>query len=140
MSKLILKDENGQQYPIASQDEFDNKVNVDKPLTETYSGVLKSIKDLGVTAHEQNILQAFHDSDTSNMTIGDYGSGIIFGVSNTVGVLNVHWGKHQARIIGSISNSDNYWSEDIAWKSDIQKLEQEISDLKKQIGGGKTTS
>lgn len=27
--------------------------------------------------------------------------------------------------------------EDIAWKSDIQRLEQEIADLKKQIGGSK---
>lgn len=33
MSKLILKDEAGKQYQVVSQDEFDEKVNVNSPLS-----------------------------------------------------------------------------------------------------------
>ena len=65
---------------------------------------------------------------------GDNATAIYFGSADTKAGLEVKYDRPAARIVGG-NNPNIKWSEDIAWKSDIQKLEQEISDLKKQIGG-----
>lgn len=127
----------GNGFHFANKDEIDKKVNTDTSLTAQPVDKLLYISNFTGGKPESKTLQAFHDvSDQSGMTIGNYGSGIAFGSSNTLGILNVHWLNHQARIIGSICGDDTqYWSEDIAWKSDIARLEQEIADIKKQMGG-----
>lgn len=116
---------------------FDKKVNVDIPLVHDSAdnSVLK-MTDFSNLGSNPATLQSFHDHANGDMTIGNYGSGIAFGSSNTLGILNVHWSNHQARVIGGL-NSDNtgYWKEDIAWKSDIDALKARISALEKQIGG-----
>lgn len=77
-------------------------------------------------------------NNTDGILAGNYGSSIVFGGLTTAGVISLDPFQNKAKIIGinniNLSNCDD-WSEDIAWKSDIQRLEQEISDLKKQIGG-----
>lgn len=145
MSKLILKDEAGKQYQVVSQDEFDEKVNVNSPLSRRIDTSLGrapinifEIQGSNLGGNGGAILQTFRDSSpTDGITLGQLSSGFVFGVDNTRAVLNVHWQDHKARIIGANTDNGNYWAEDIAWKTDIQRLEQEIADLKKQIGGVK---
>lgn len=127
----------GNGFHFANKDEIDKKVNTDTSLTVQPNNETLQISNFTNGKNETKILQAFHDiSSEKGMTIGGYGSGIAFGTSNTIAILNVHWASHKARIIGSIDNSDNqYWSEDIAWKSDIDALKARIDKLEKQIGG-----
>lgn len=70
----------------------------------------------------------------SNFLYGNSSSAIFFGSGDTKGGLEVNFNQHIATIIGG-NNPKMVWSEKIAWKSDIERLEQEIADLKKQIGG-----
>lgn len=67
------------------------------------------------------------------LTNGYYAPYLAFGVNDVRAILSVAFNTPNVRISGG--NESDSWSEDIAWKSDIQRLEQEISDLKKQIGG-----
>lgn len=68
------------------------------------------------------------------MLAGNYGSSIIFGGQDTYGVLSLSSFLPSARIIACNSLKQG-WYEDLAFRSDITKLEQEIATLKKQIGG-----
>lgn len=68
----------------------------------------------------KNALAAIRDeSNGSGTTIGNFSSGIVFGGGNTKGVLNVAYGKPQARIIGG-NGTKPVWSKDIAWKDDLK--------------------
>lgn len=120
---------------LMKKKDFDDKVNTQNPLVIKDLDTLNEVEDLTGGVATGKFLEAFHDASESDLTIGNYGSGLLFGSSNTVGILNVHWGKHKARIIGAITNGGTVWSEDIAWKSDIKALQDRISALEKQIGG-----
>lgn len=120
MSKLILKDENGQQYPIADQDEFDNKVNVDSSLFHSITNNDTWTNIIGTNNNQKSVLTSLRD-DSSNgdgPTVGKHGSGIAFGGWDTKAVLSVDFDSPKARIAGG--NADKpAWHEDIAWKSDV---------------------
>ena len=101
-----------------------SKVNVDAPLFRriTSSNTWQDI--LGV-ANSNQILESIRDESSSGNTLGNFGSAVAFGGGDTKGVLNVAYADHTARIIGG--NSDRpQWHEDIAWKSDIINLNNQL--------------
>ena len=112
-------------------------VNVAAPLFRriTSSNTWQDI--LGV-ANSDNVLVSIRDEAGGN-TLGNFGSAVAFGGGDTKGVLNVAYADHMARIIGG--NTDRpQWHEDIAWKSDITNLSNQlqaqsstIHDLKNKV-------
>lgn len=136
-------------HQLASQDQIrdlqnqindratNSKVNVDAPLFRriTSSNTWQDI--LGVAngpngPNDNKILESIRDEANGGNTLGNFSSAVVFGGSDTKGVLNVAYADHTARIIGG--NSDRpQWHEDIAWKSDIQNLLNMLNQQSQQI-------
>ena len=134
MSKLILKDENGKQYPIASQDEFDNKVNVTNSLY-----LLKQtpydLQDVLSSEYGSNTLGVINNqfTDSSNNIIGNFDSLLVFGGNDVRHSIDIGTFSHEVRI--STRSYGSFWQEELVLKSDYDKLANRVSALEKQIGG-----
>ena len=132
--KLILKDENGQQYPIAGQDEFDNKVNVTNSLY-----LLKQapydLQNVLSNEYIDQTLGVIHNrfTDSSNTVLGHYDSLLVFGGDDAKHSIDIGTFSHEVRI--STRTSGDFWQEELVLKSDYDKLVQRVSALEKQIGG-----
>lgn len=99
-------------------------VNVDAPMFRKISNANTWQDILGV-ANDNQILESIRDESSGGNTLGNYGSAVAFGGGDTKGVLNVAYADHTARIIGG--NGDRpQWHEDIAWKSDITNLSNQL--------------
>lgn len=61
--------------------------------------------------------------------LGNYSAGVAFGGGDTKGFLEVSYGDHNARIGGG-NGSAPVWHEDIAWKTDVKDLQNQIQQLK----------
>lgn len=61
--------------------------------------------------------------------LGNFSAGVAFGGGDTKGFLEVSYGDHNARIGGG-NGSAPVWHEDIAWKSDVNDLQNQIQQLK----------
>ena len=61
-----------------------------------------------------------------NNLLGNYSAGVAFGGGDTKGFLEVSYGDHNARIGGG-NGSAPVWHEDIAWKSDIDRLQNKLA-------------
>lgn len=72
------------------------------------------------------------DAGGSGPLLNDFAAGVGFGGADTKGVLSVGYHNNQARITGGNGNGP-VWSEDIAWKSDINSLLNTISTLQNQV-------
>lgn len=114
-----------------------SKVNVDAPLFRKISNATTWQDILGVANGDQ-VLVSIRDEAGGN-TLGNFGSAVAFGGGDTKGVLNVAYTDHTARIIGG-NGSAPVWHEDIAWKSDITNLSNQlqaqsstINDLKNKV-------
>lgn len=114
-------------------------VNVDGPLTGS-TRKSASWEDMTGLPENKNVLKAINytptvaDSDNviSNSTL------LCFGVGNKKGYLNIAWNKNNVKVGGGIDDptiSQIKWHENVAWKSDISKLEQRIQQLESKIGG-----
>lgn len=105
----------------------DETVNVDAPM---YHRIMKNdtwADILGVDNVGHNVLISLRDDTDNNIpnspTAGGNGAGVAFGGMDTKGILTVSWLNPTAKI--SAGNADKpQWSEEIAWKSDIQYLQQ----------------
>ena len=134
MSKRILRDENGKQYPIASQDEFDNKVNVTNSLY-----LLKQapydLQNVLSNEYRDNTLGVIHNQfiDSSSTILGNYDSLLVFGGDDVKHSIDIGLASHKVRI--STKSRDTFWQEDMVLKSDYDKLANRVSALEKQIGG-----
>lgn len=64
-----------------------------------------------------------------NNLLGNYSAGVAFGGGDTKGFLEVSYADHNARIGGGNGNAP-VWHEDIAWKSDVNDLRNQIQQLK----------
>lgn len=112
-----------------------NRINVDGPLFKhltqfnNWGDLFDGYSVNGVTATNGSRLVAFRDDTNGGNTVGSNGAGIGFGGGDTKGVLSVDYGSHQARITGGNGTAPT-WSEDIAWKSDINDLQNQIKQLK----------
>lgn len=85
-----------------------------------------------------NVLTSLRiDAGGSGPLLNDYAAGVGFGGADTKAVLSVAYQNHQARITGG-NGSGPVWSEDIAWKSDINSLLSEINALKQQVSALQT--
>lgn len=109
---------------MASKDDLDKKVNVDSNLYSEVSASNDISQVIGTTPHTgMRLLKAFRDNSASEITAGNNGSGIAFGGDDTAAVISVDgWGEHIARVTWQNSHNTRLWHEDIAWKSDIQNL------------------
>lgn len=111
-----------------------NFFNVDAPLYrktnahKTWSDVLGALN-----FNNTNVLVSLRDDtqDDNGLMVGSNSAGIAFGGFDTKGILSVNWINHKARITGG--NPDTVWSEDVAWKSDVNNLQNQINDLINQI-------
>lgn len=80
-----------------------------------------------------NVLSSLRINGTApGPLLNNYSAGVGFGGADTKGVLTVAYGYHQARISGG-NGSAPVWSEDIAWKSDVNNLQNQVNDLINQI-------
>ena len=135
MSKLILKDENGQQYPIVDQDEFDNKVNVTNSLY-----LLKytpyDLQNVLSNEYRDKTLGVIHNrfNDSSSTILGHYDSLLVFGGDDVKHSIDIGLNSHTVRI--STKSGGDFWQEELVLKSDYDKLVQRVAALEKQIGGG----
>ena len=67
-----------------------------------------------------------------NNLLGNYSAGVAFGGGDTKGFLEVSYADHNARIGGG-NGSAPVWHEDIAWKSDIDRLQNIINQQNQTI-------
>lgn len=80
-----------------------------------------------------NVLSSLRVNGTApGPLLNNYSAGVGFGGADTKGVLTVAYGDHQARISGG-NGSTPVWSEDVAWKSDVNNLQNQVNDLINQI-------
>lgn len=112
-----------------------NRINVDGPLFKhltqfnNWSDLFDGYSVNGINATNCNRLVAFRDDTNGGNTVGSNSAGIAFGGGDTKGVLSVAYSDHQARITGG-NGTGPVWSEDIAWKSDVNDLRNQVQQLK----------
>ena len=117
------------------QNSVNSKVNVDGPLFKhltqfnNWSDLFDGYSVNEITAANGNRLVAFRDDTNGGNTVGSNSAGIAFGGGDTKGVLNVAYSDHTARIIGGNGNAP-VWHEDIAWKSDVKDLRNQVQQLR----------
>lgn len=87
-------------------------------------------KDIFGVDNPNNVLTSLRiDSGGSGALLNNFAAGIGFGGGDTKGVLSVAYNDHQARITGGNGTSP-VWSEDIAWKSDVNDLRNQVQQLR----------
>ena len=112
-----------------------NRINVDGPLFKhltqfnNWGDLFDGYSVNGITATNGNRLVAFRDDTNGGNTVGSNSAGIAFGGGDTKGVLSVRYSDHQARIAGGNGTAPT-WSEDIAWKSDVNDLRNQVQQLR----------
>lgn len=110
------------------QDQVD-RVNIITPLFRQIQNS-NNWKDIFGVDNPNNVLTSLRiNPGGSGPLINDLAAGIGFGGDDTKGVLSVDYGSHQARITGG-NGTGPVWSEDIAWKSDVNDLQNQIQQLK----------
>ena len=106
-----------------------NKINTDNPL---FRMIINSNNwnDIFGVNNNSNVLTSLRiNAGGSGALLNDYAAGIGFGGADTKGVLSVAYQNHQARITGG-NGAGPVWSEDVAWKSDINDLRNQVRELR----------
>lgn len=126
--KTIANDED-----IASlQTQINTKHNIATPLFREIQNS-NSWQDIFGVGNPNSVLTSIRiDAGGSGPLLNDYAAGVGFGGADTKGVLSVGYHDNQARITGGNGNGP-VWSEDIAWKSDVNNLQNQVNDLINQI-------
>ena len=110
------------------QDQID-KINTDNPLFRMIANS-NTWNDIFGVDNGRNVLTSLRiNSGGSGVLLNDHAAGIGFGGADTKGVLSVAYRNHQARITGG-NGAGPVWSEDVAWKSDINDLRNQIQQLR----------
>ena len=114
------------------QNQINTKHNVITPLFREIQNS-NSWQDIFGVGNPNNVLTSLRiDSGGSGPLLNDFTAGVGFGGADTKGVLSVGYHNNQARITGGNGNGP-VWSEDIAWKSDINSLLNTITTLQNQV-------
>lgn len=111
-----------------------NQINVDASLFRriTSSNTWQDILGVANGSNGNQVLESIRDDSYGGNTLGNFSSAVVFGGGDTKGVLNVAYADHTARIIGG--NVDRpQWHEDIAWKSDITNLSNQLQALSSAV-------
>lgn len=105
------------------------KVNVSTPLFREISADSTWEDIFGVT-NPNNVLTSLRiNPGGSGQLVNDFAAGIGFGGNDTKAVISVDYGSHLARIAAGNGPGPG-WNEDIAWKTDINDLQNQIQQLK----------
>lgn len=108
------------------------KVNVNTPLFREISADSTWEDIFGVT-NPNNVLTSLRiNPGGSGQLVNDYAAGIGFGGNDTKAVITVDYGSHVARFTAGNGTAPG-WSEDVAWKSDINSTNQTVSALQQTI-------
>lgn len=109
------------------QDQVD-RVNTITPLFRQIQNS-NNWNDIFGVDNPNNVLTSIRiDAGGSGALLNNFAAGIGFGGSDTKGVLSVAYSDHQARITGG-NGTGPVWSEDIAWKSDVNDLRNQVQQL-----------
>lgn len=122
---------NAESSLTSSINAVNNKVNVTVPLFRRITAGNTWNDILGASNGDTPVLVSIRDEGGAN-TLGNYSAAVAFGGGDTKGVLNVAYSDHTARIIGGNGNAP-VWHEDIAWKSDIDRLQNIINQQNQTI-------
>ncbi|MDB6253616.1 pyocin knob domain-containing protein [Lactobacillus amylovorus] len=110
------------------QDQVD-RVNTITPLFRQIQNS-NNWNDIFGVDNPNNVLTSIRiDAGGSGALLNDFAAGIGFGGADTKGVLSVAYSDHQARITGG-NGTGPVWSEDIAWKSDVNNLRNQVQQLR----------
>ena len=130
-----LKDVLGQLPSKANASDvaaLQGKVNVTTPLFREISADSTWEDIFGVT-NPTNVLTSLRINPGGNgQLVNDYAAGIGFGGNDTKAVISVDYGSHVARFTAGNGTSPG-WSEDVAWKSDIDRLQSIINQQNQTI-------
>ncbi|WP_260205589.1 hypothetical protein [Lactobacillus acidophilus] len=106
-----------------------NKINTDNPLFRMITNS-NNWNDIFGVNNSSNVLTSLRiNAGGSGALLNDFAAGIGFGGADTKGVLSVAYQNHQARITGG-NGAGPVWSEDVAWKSDINDLRNQVQQLR----------
>ena len=106
-----------------------NKINTDNPLFRMITNS-NNWNDIFGVNNSSNVLTSLRiNAGGSGALLNEFAAGIGFGGADTKGVLSVAYRNHQARITGG-NGAGPVWSEDVAWKSDINDLRNQIQQLR----------
>lgn len=123
--KTIANDED-----IASlQTQINTKHNIATPLFREIQNS-NSWQDIFGVGNPNSVLTSIRiDAGGSGPLLNDFAAGVGFGGADTKGVLSVGYHNNQARITGG-NGYGPVWSEDIAWKSDVNDLRNQVQQLR----------
>ena len=108
------------------------KVNVSAPLFREISADSTWEDIFGVT-NPNNVLTSLRiNPGGSGQLVNDYAAGIGFGGNDTKAVITVDYSSHVARFTAGNGTAPS-WSEDVAFKSDINSTNQTVSALQQTI-------
>lgn len=111
------------------QNQINTKHNVITPLFREIQNS-NSWQDIFGVGNPNNVLTSLRiDSGGSGPLLNDFTAGVGFGGADTKGVLSVGYHNSQARITGGNGNGP-VWSEDVAWKSDVNDLRNQVQQLR----------
>jgi hypothetical protein len=106
-----------------------DRVNIITPLFRQIQNS-NNWNDIFGVGNPNNVLTSLRiDAGGSGALLNNFAAGIGFGGGDTKGVLSVAYGDHQARITGGNGNGP-VWSEDVAWKSDVNDLRNQVQQLR----------
>ena len=109
-----------------------NKVNVNTPLFRKISADSTWEDIFGVT-NPNNVLTSLRiNPGGSGQLVNDFAAGIGFGGNDTKAVISVDYGSHVARFTAGNGTSPG-WSEDVAWKSDINNVNNQINSTNQTV-------
>ncbi|MGK4071839.1 hypothetical protein [Lactobacillus crispatus] len=109
-----------------------NKVNVNTPLFREISADSTWEDIFGVT-NPNNVLTSLRiNPGGSGQLVNDFAAGIGFGGNDTKAVITVDYGSHVARFTAGNGTAPS-WSEDVAFKSDINSTNQTVSALQQTV-------
>lgn len=132
---LKLKDVLGQLPSKANTTDvtaLQGKVNVNTPLFREISADSTWEDIFGVT-NPNNVLTSLRiNPGGSGQLVNDFAAGIGFGGNDTKAVITVDYGSHVARFTAGNGTAPS-WSEDVAFKSDINSTNQTVSALQQTI-------
>lgn len=108
-----------------------SQVNVEGSLFRMLSAGNTWNDILGFDNGDASALVAFRGNTSGAMDnlLGNYSAGVAFGGGDTKGFLEVSYADHNARIGGG-NGSAPVWHEDIAWKSDVNDLRNQVQQLR----------